>query len=330
MEEDKTELQKTDTSLYTADGTKLVVKGQVNVHVKLGTENCKQNVIVANIEDLAGILGMVNLETQDVEIKIEKRVLDIKRQNVPLEKIKSNIGFEVKQSNDVTIPTKKGEIGLIESTNFVDKGLLLAKSYFDSKAQNQRLYLVDVKRPVKLGKNTTIEVVNELDLVSDVGASTFKSVESLKTHSEPEHRKQLLDSPSEYWTERVPPDRADMAFKDEFEINVPDEEYSEFVNQSLRPCDICDKTFRNFRSCKRHVAFSHHKPHPEVLARKDKVKNHSYQDLLCYPYRKETENERHQILNDMRRQAQENRRRMANTIAAAVEERELRTFNPFD
>ncbi|CAC5381297.1 unnamed protein product [Mytilus coruscus] len=108
MEVDKTELQKTDTALYTADGTKLVVKGQVSVQVKLGTENCKQNVIVANIEELAGILGMDYLEKQDVEIKIGKRVLEIKRQNIPLEKIKCSIGVEVKQSNDVTIPTNSG------------------------------------------------------------------------------------------------------------------------------------------------------------------------------------------------------------------------------
>ncbi|CAC5387925.1 PNPLA8 [Mytilus coruscus] len=127
MEVDKTELQKTDTALYTADGTKHVVKGQVNVQVKLGTEIFKQNVIVANIEELAGILGMDYLETQDVEIQIGKRVLKIKGKNVQLEKSKSNICARVKLSNDITIPVHsemlieshiawrpEGAMGLIE------------------------------------------------------------------------------------------------------------------------------------------------------------------------------------------------------------------------
>ncbi|CAC5382207.1 unnamed protein product [Mytilus coruscus] len=151
MEIDKTELQKTDTALYTADGTKLVVKGQVNVQVKLGTEIFKQNVIVVNIEELAGILGMDYLEKQDVEIKIGKRVLEIKRQNIPLEKVKCSIGVEIKQSNDVAIPTNSGfsieshvvgkpewEIALIEGTNFVkNKGLLLAKSLLIPKPKSK-------------------------------------------------------------------------------------------------------------------------------------------------------------------------------------------------
>ncbi|CAC5367719.1 unnamed protein product [Mytilus coruscus] len=215
MDVDKTELQKTDTALYTADGTKLVVKGQVNVQVKLGTEIFKQNVIVANIEELAGILGMDYLETQDVEIQIGKRVLKIKGKNVPLEKSKSSICARVKLSNDVTIPAHsemlieshidgrtEGEMGLIEGTNFIkNKGLLLAKSLIDSKTPKQRLYMLNVnQRSVKLNKNTTIGIVNKVDMVSNIGLDIKEPDESLKSHTVPEHLKPLFDSASENLT----------------------------------------------------------------------------------------------------------------------------------
>lgn len=110
---DQTELQSTNAILQTADGTQLCVKGKIKAKIKMGKAKFEQEVIVANIDELAGILGMDFLEKHDVELKIGKKVLKIKGQNIQLEKTKSNKCARVKVTNDIIIPAQS-EI-LIES-----------------------------------------------------------------------------------------------------------------------------------------------------------------------------------------------------------------------
>jgi hypothetical protein len=49
---------KTKTTVHTADGTELKIKGKIKAKMKLGKFSLEQELIVAKIDDLAGILGI--------------------------------------------------------------------------------------------------------------------------------------------------------------------------------------------------------------------------------------------------------------------------------
>lgn len=208
------ELQATNLSLHTADGNSLKIIGKVQVCINIGPHSFDQDVIIAELADLAGILGMDYLEEHDVEIHIGKKILKIKGHKVNLEKKKSNTCAKVRLLDKTTIPACSemlveirivgkpvGPGGLLESTNFVkNKGLFLAKSLVDTNNEKLCLYLLNISEiPVKLSENTVIGYCNEVDVVQDVKRSVDGDTKC--ENSLPDHLKHFVDNASDKLTD---------------------------------------------------------------------------------------------------------------------------------
>ena len=143
-------LRHTNTTIHTADGSALTVKGKIGVQLKIGPL-CLDQEIIAKIDDISGILGMNFLEKNDVEIQIGKRVLKIKGHKIKVNKDSSSMCDKVRLSDKTNIPANSemmvesyiegnldSVIGLIESTKYVQsKGLLMAKALVSTTNDNR-------------------------------------------------------------------------------------------------------------------------------------------------------------------------------------------------
>ncbi|CAG2236597.1 unnamed protein product [Mytilus edulis] len=205
-------LTKSSTSVHTADGTALDIKGKIDIKLKIGKLCLDQELIVAKIDNLSGILGMNFLSKHDVEIHIGKEVLVIKGEKIKFKKETSKVCAKVRLIDKVSIPPNSellvesfidGHIdnksGLVESTDFVkQKGLMLAKSLVDTDKKCSLLLLNMNQKTVKLNENTVVALVSDVDTLE--GQNETDSLES-ERQVLPEHLQHLVDSTSDKLTE---------------------------------------------------------------------------------------------------------------------------------
>jgi hypothetical protein len=187
----------------------LRIKGKIKAKMKLGKFSLEQELIVARIDDLAGILGMDFLEVQNAEIHAGKSLMKLNEQNIKLSKGRNEACAKIRLSEKVSIHAAsemfvegyvdgklKIDFGLVESTRYMQsKGPLLAKALVNVKDEEKcSFYLSNVtQKGVKLGPDSVIGVLSSVDVMDDVqGDSTAPKLSVL-----PEHLQPLIDKVSD-------------------------------------------------------------------------------------------------------------------------------------
>ena len=198
-------LQRVYTTLRTADGTLLDVKGKVSVLVEIGAFTFKQTVIVANLNG-PGILGLDFLERNHIDILIRDRALKIHDKTIKLKSLKSTTFARITLKQEVNIPPRSEMIidgklqgilsfgqGLVEPVEIIKgKGLLVAKTLIDTKKNETSLSVINLNnKEVKLNADSIIGTVHEVESV----VSNKNQDREVCIQSEiPEHLKILVEN----------------------------------------------------------------------------------------------------------------------------------------
>ncbi|CAC5419775.1 unnamed protein product [Mytilus coruscus] len=183
----KSLLTKSGTSVHTADGTALDIKGKIDIKLKIGKLCLDQELIVAKIDNLSG--EKINFKKETSKVCAKVGLID--KVSIP-----PNSELLVESFIDGHIDNKSG---LVESTDFVkQKGLLLVKSLVDTDKKCSLLLLNMNQKTVKLNENTVVGLVSDVDTLEGQGET--KSLESEKQVL-PEHLQHLVDSTSDKLTE---------------------------------------------------------------------------------------------------------------------------------
>ena len=108
------------------------IKGTIKAKMKLGKFSLEQELILAKIDDLTGILGMDFLEVQNAEIHVGKLLKKLNEQNIKLSKCRHEACAKIRLSEKVSIPAAsemfvegyvdgklKVYFGLVESTRYM-------------------------------------------------------------------------------------------------------------------------------------------------------------------------------------------------------------------
>ena len=177
--------------------------------MKLGKFSLEQELIVAKIDDLAGILGMDFLEVQNADIYVGKSLMKLNEQNIKLSKCRNETCAKIRLSEKVSIPAAsemfvegyvdgklKVDFVLVESTRYMQsKGLLLAKALVNVKNEEKcSFYLLNVtKKGVKVGPGSVIGVLSSVDVIDDVQRDSTTPMPSVL----PEHLQPLIDMVSD-------------------------------------------------------------------------------------------------------------------------------------
>lgn len=173
-------LVETDLSLTAADGGRLNILGTVDLHFNLGNYSFCHEFIVAEIDDLNGILGMDFLEQHDVKIHIAQGILMFAdQQQVQLDKDYSPVCARVKLSKRVVIPPDSEVIipgyavgvkdtsvnNIVEPFQFLqEKGLLVARTLVNS--ENIQFSVANISnKPVRFEKHTTVATLQPVNIV---------------------------------------------------------------------------------------------------------------------------------------------------------------------
>jgi hypothetical protein len=177
-------LTEAKTTVHTADGTELRIKGKIKTKMKLGKFFLEQELIVAKIDDLAGIFGMDFREVQNAEIHVGKLLMKLNEQTIKLSKGRNETCAKFRLSEKVSISAAsemfvegyvdvklKVDFGLVESKRYMQsKGLLLAKALVNVKDEEKcSFYLSNVtQKGMKLGPDSVIGVLSRVDVMDDV------------------------------------------------------------------------------------------------------------------------------------------------------------------
>lgn len=180
----------TDVILTAADGSKLNILGKINLQFSLGGMSFCHEFIVAEIDDLKGILGMDFLEQNDVSIQVSKGLLKLAGQEIQLDKEQIPVCTRVKLSKKIIVPPDseitvsgyavglkdKSVDSLVEPFKFLQqRGLLVARTLVDP--ENILFSVVNITdRPVRIDKNATVATLQSVDIVeSKVGSVEVSS-----------------------------------------------------------------------------------------------------------------------------------------------------------
>lgn len=180
----------TDVILTAADGSKLNILGKINLQFSLGGMSFCHEFIVAEIDDLKGILGMDFIEQNDVSIQVSKGLLKLAGQEIQLDKEQIPVCTRVKLSKKIIVPPDseitvsgyavglkdKSVDSLVEPFKFLQqRGLLVARTLVDP--ENILFSVVNITdRPVRIDKNATVATLQSVDIVeSKVGSVEVSS-----------------------------------------------------------------------------------------------------------------------------------------------------------
>ena len=84
------DLSRVESTLSTADGNTMSVKGQIKVNIKIDKTEFKQDAIVTKLGKLKGIIGMGFLQNHKCQLKLSEAKLVIGQQSFNLRKHNNN------------------------------------------------------------------------------------------------------------------------------------------------------------------------------------------------------------------------------------------------
>ena len=206
-------LVETDLTLTAADGGNLNVLGTVDLQFSLENGSFCHEFVVAEVDDLEGILGMDFLEQHNVTIQVAQGVLMFADQQlVRLEKDYTSLCTRVKLSKKVVIPPDSEVIvpayavgvkdtsikNLVEPFQFLQKkGLLVARTLVNP--ENIQFSVANISdKPIKFDKHTTVASLQPVNIVQSNPDCEFVVDESTEL---PEHLHSLYDRSSKCLTQ---------------------------------------------------------------------------------------------------------------------------------
>jgi hypothetical protein len=207
-------LQPVGSALRTAGGEAMTLYGKIELELGLREQIYGQEIVVAALGGLSGILGLDFLHENDVLLDAGNGVLKMSGCNVWLHRENADRCARVRVSETVRIPARseiclKGLIdgawndqtdGIIEPVkNFVKKnGLILPKMLVNAKQSCVAISVMNLlDKPVRLDKGT---ILGNLQPVADVCGSCAseqgESTEGKKNNDSklPEHLKPVVDN----------------------------------------------------------------------------------------------------------------------------------------
>ncbi len=155
-------------TLTTANGNPMSVMGEIGIGFKIGNRYFEQDMVVADISEIDGILGMDFLHSNDVSLNIARATMKIGDETFPLIRERQTHCARVKASRNITVPPQseivvkasiKGDIGstndgIFEPANYLTaKGLLLARSLVNPRSSKTSVSVINLSdKPVNVKK----------------------------------------------------------------------------------------------------------------------------------------------------------------------------------
>lgn len=206
-------LVETDSSLTAADGGSLNILGTVDLQFRLGNGSFCHEFIVAEVDDLKGILGMDFLEQHNVTIQVAQGLLTFAdQQHVQLERNYTPVCTRVKLSKKVVIPPDSEAIvpgyavgvkdtsvnNLVEPFQFLQKkGLLVARTLVNP--ENIQFSVANISdKAIRFDKHTTVASLQPINIVQSNPNSELVVDDSPEL---PEHLHSLFDRSSKCLTQ---------------------------------------------------------------------------------------------------------------------------------
>ena len=206
-------LVETEASLTAANGGSLNILGSVDLRFNLGNSSFCHEFIVAEVDDLNGILGMDFLEQHNVTIQVAQGLLMFADQNhIQLERDYAPLCTRVKLAKKVIIPPDSEVIvpgyavgvkdtsvnNLVEPFQFLQsKGLLIARTLVNP--ENIQFSVSNISdRPVRLDKHTTVASLQHVKLVQTNASHELIVDDSTEL---PEQLQSLFDKSSKSLTQ---------------------------------------------------------------------------------------------------------------------------------
>lgn len=219
-------LNKISSTLSTANGNLLTVKGKCTLNIEIGPFEVTQELIVADIKGSSGILGMNFFHENEIDIQIRSQSLRIKDQSIPLYKETSSQCSRIQIAKQVSIPPFSEKviegyakdlfvenIGIIEPLDWVkSKGMIVARSIVDTE---NKIYIGIMNlnsKPVKLKQGSNIANLMTIDDVfydnSHLSQTNYKQSDEIdqvniltQDQELPEHLKPILNKVSSQLTD---------------------------------------------------------------------------------------------------------------------------------
>ncbi|XP_069106466.1 uncharacterized protein [Argopecten irradians] len=206
--DNKPELNRSNLRLSTASGNNLKVYGKCVCNFRIGDRVFTQEVVVAKLEGLRGIIGIDFLNKHKGEISFAEKVLRLGNYRCKLQPVvaTANTCARIRVRETVSIPENKecyfpgyidgdidGEEGIVESVkNFGCNGLLLAKTLVQPRKGKQiTLSVLNLSsQPVKLLENTQVATVEVVEKV-------YRTDDEIVDSNLPGHLEPLLEGVSD-------------------------------------------------------------------------------------------------------------------------------------
>ncbi|XP_021351590.1 uncharacterized protein LOC110449211 [Mizuhopecten yessoensis] len=193
--QNRPQLQRCNLRLTTASGNNLKVYGKCICDFRIGDPDFAQEVVVAKLEGLRGIIGVDFLTKHQGEISFGEKVLRLGKYRCDLQPVVATASTcaRIRVSEPISIPENtecyfpgyidgniSGEEGIVEPVEkFSSEGLLLARMLVRPRKGKQiTLSVLNLSsRPVKLQENTHIATVESVEHVYQVDEAEIESNE---------------------------------------------------------------------------------------------------------------------------------------------------------
>lgn len=191
---------------------------------QLGDKDFTQEFIIADIDDLQGILGFDFLENNDIAVHAAKSSLEFRDKFVERFKVNNTIVSRIKISKFLTIPpnstatiigklesvlTENAENMIFEPNNFDDLGVVMSKLLLKT---NQPSFPIPI---INISENSITffegQTIGSVDIVNNFEEQVIHAVHSIQENSEivsqssdkvvPEHLKSIFENISKSLTE---------------------------------------------------------------------------------------------------------------------------------
>lgn len=219
------QLEEIESTMTTANGNELKVKGKCHLPIKMEHFKYKQDMIVADLDGISGILGMDIFEKNNINIHIKSQSLEKDGNTIPLYKEfsshcsriqvleKTSISpYTEKIVKGVTVEAFSSKVGVVEPMKWIQqKGLLVPKILVDKdniylSVWNLNSKTVKLKTGSSLANLYSVDKIISEEFEPEVEQISNTQTEPLNTNRQinviskgddyPEHLKSMLNKVS--------------------------------------------------------------------------------------------------------------------------------------
>ena len=214
-------LEPTKRAARAANGTNIIIEGELDVEIKVGSRNFTVKLGVTNLGNMDGILGMNFLRTNGFSLNLSEGTLKKKNWTVYLTELCGKVARasgKVKLSKNIILPAgheitiqgnvdargdnSAGTCAMLDPVpEIIDKGLVIAKAIIDASQATVPITIANVSsETINLEKGLTVAIVTSVEVYDQVeekcdeirNVSVGNVMEGL-----PPHLRSILDGASE-------------------------------------------------------------------------------------------------------------------------------------